>query len=79
LEVQTVSGRAAPHQRAAAIRRFQEGPKASDPARPRVFVMTIRTGAVGVTLTAAHRVYLPEPCLDPVTEAQTAGRIHRHG
>jgi len=35
--------------------------------------------AVGVTLTAASRVYLFEPCLDPATEAQAAGRIHRLG
>ena len=36
-------------------------------------------GAVGITLTAASRVYLMEPCIDPATEVQAAGRIHRLG
>ena len=41
--------------------------------------MTIKTGAVGVTLTAASRCYLMEPQLDPSLEVQAAGRIHRLG
>ena len=45
----------------------------------KVFVVTIKTGAVGITLTAATRVYLLEPCYDPAAEAQAAGRIHRLG
>ena len=36
-------------------------------------------GNVGITLTAATRVYLFEPCLDPSMEMQAAGRIHRLG
>ena len=42
-------------------------------------MVTIKTGAVGITLTAATRVYLLEPCYDPAAEAQAAGRIHRLG
>ena len=34
---------------------------------------------MGITLTAATRVYLLEPCFDPAAEAQAAGRIHRLG
>ena len=45
----------------------------------KVFVITMRTGAVGITLTAASTVYLMEPSLDPGTEMQAAGRIHRLG
>ena len=41
--------------------------------------MTYRTAAVGITLTAANRVYLFEPALDPAAEVQMAGRIHRLG
>ena len=41
-----------------AIRDFQ----ASEP-RPKVFVLTMKTGSCGITLTAATRVYLMEPCL----------------
>ena len=48
-------------------------------AATKVFVITMRTGAVGITLTAASTVYLMEPCLDPSTEMQAAGRIHRLG
>ena len=32
-----------------------------------------------VTLTAATRLYLFEPCLDPSHEIQAAGRVHRLG
>lgn len=42
-------------------------------------VSTFKTTAVGITLTAASRVYLFEPTLDPATELQAAGRIHRLG
>lgn len=34
---------------------------------------------MGITLTAATRVYLFEPAFDPATEAQAAGRIRRLG
>ena len=65
-------------QRHQAIREFQ----ASGEARAgvaKVFVVTVKTGAVGITLTAATRVYLLEPALDPAAEVQAAGRIHRLG
>ena len=45
----------------------------------RVFVFTVATAAVGITLTAATRVYLMEPMADPAQEVQAAGRIHRLG
>lgn len=45
----------------------------------KVFVVTVKTGAVGITLTAATRCYLFEPAFDPATEAQAAGRIRRLG
>ena len=61
--------------RDAAIRNFQR--EGTD--RPTVFVITLRSGNVGITLTAASRVYLLEPCLDPAVEVQAAGRIHRLG
>ena len=38
--------------------------------RPTVLVTTIKIGNVGVTLTAATRVYLMEPCLHPAHEIQ---------
>ena len=66
------------------IRSFQESAQASTAKgskRPKVaakvFVATMKVGNVGITLTAATRVYLMEPCLDPTMEVQAAGRIHR--
>ena len=60
-----------------AVREFQKGLKGGGSAT--VFVVTMKAGAVGITLTAASRVYLMEPCLDPASELQAAGRIHRLG
>lgn len=45
----------------------------------KVFVFTVKLGSVGVTLTAATRVYMMEPAFDPSAEVQMAGRIHRLG
>eukprot|EP01052_Picozoa_sp_SAG31_P008544 SAG31_NODE_434_length_15737_cov_10.315450_4_plen_989_part_00 len=63
--------------RHAAIREFQWRGKAE--TGPKVLVVTIRVGAVGMTLSAASRVYLFEPAFNPAAEAQAAGRIHRLG
>jgi SNF2 family DNA or RNA helicase len=73
-------------QRHRTIRAFQESAEASvdkGGKRPKlaakVFVATMKAGNVGMTLTAATRVYLMEPCLCPTMEVQAAGRIHRLG
>ena len=81
------SGSTGPVKRDEAIREFQRGLDAASAsvagggaaAEPRacVFVITTRAGNVGITLTAASRVYLMEPALDPAVEMQAAGRIHR--
>lgn len=56
------------------IREFQTPAKT-----PRVCIASVNIGSVGVTLTAATRVYLMEPSIDPAAEVQCAGRIHRLG
>ena len=61
-----------------AVREFQ-GRGKGVLAGAKVLVVTIRVGAVGMTLTAASRVYLFEPAFNPAAEAQAAGRIHRLG
>jgi len=59
-------------------KRISEFQNSSAPGA-RVFIVTVQTAAVGITLTAATRVYLMEPMPDPAQEVQAAGRIHRLG
>lgn len=44
-----------------------------------VFLLSLRAGAAGLTLTAASRVFLLEPGLDPAIEQQAVARVHRIG
>ena len=74
-EVLQFTGSSSSNDRDDAIRSFQD----ISNGRPAVFVITLRSGNVGITLTAASRVYLLEPALDPSVEVQAAGRIHRLG
>ena len=66
-----------PTKRHKIIKEFQEG--LVKDGIPKVCIATYHVAAVGVTLTAANRVFLMEPSPDPATEAQAAGRIHRLG
>lgn len=61
--------------RDAAIRSFQSVATSG----PAVFVVTLLTGSVGITLSAAAHIFLMEPCLNPSEEVQAAGRINRLG
>ena len=67
------SGVAAKH-RHNSIKAFQAQEK-----QAKVMVSTLRVGNCGITLTAATRVILMEPFIDPAHELQAAGRIHRLG
>lgn len=78
LEVYEISGSMQGEARHQAIRIFQSSGERRV-GKPALFVITVKTGAVGITLTAASRVYLFEPALDPAAEVQMAGRIHRLG
>jgi superfamily II DNA or RNA helicase len=44
-----------------------------------VFLLSMRAGSVGLTLTAASHVFILEPCINPALEQQAIGRIHRLG
>jgi hypothetical protein len=59
--------------RSRALERFIADPTVT------VFALSLRSGAVGLTLTAASRCYLLEPCLNEGTELQAVNRIHRLG
>ena len=59
--------------RAAAIRRFNEAPGKA------VFVLNLRSGAVGLNLTSANHVVLLEPSMCPGVREQAIGRVFRLG
>lgn len=50
----------------------------SDPPTT-VFLLSMRSGAVGINLTAASHVFLLEPCINPALEEQAIGRAWRMG
>lgn len=68
-----IEGRMTPKQRAKAVSDFQED------SAVRVFVLTTKTAAVGLTLTAARHILFMEPCLDTNIRKQAIGRIRRIG
>ena len=74
-DIKQFTGSTSASKRDKEIRTFQN----TSNGRPAVFVITLKSGNVGITLTAASRVYLLEPALDPAVEVQAAGRIHRLG
>jgi SNF2 family DNA or RNA helicase len=74
MKVHSFDGSTRADRRDQAIQEFQ-----SNTSRAAAFVITIRSGSVGITLTTASRVYLMEPCIDTAREVQSAGRIHRLG
>lgn len=69
----TISGSMPLNQRAKAIAAFQGDPPTT------VFLLSMRSGAVGINLTAASHVFLMEPMLSPALEAQAIGRAWRMG
>lgn len=59
--------------RLTALNRFSNDPEV------KVILFTIKTGAVGLDLTAADRAYLMEPQWNPTVEDQAFARVHRMG
>ncbi len=59
--------------RAVVVDRFQK------PDGPPVFLISLKAGGYGLTLTAADTVVLFDPWWNPAVEAQAADRIHRIG
>lgn len=54
-----------------AIEAFQKDPPTT------VFLLSMRSGAVGINLTAANHVFLMDPAFNPALEDQAVGRAHR--
>lgn len=61
------------NQRTRAIEAFQQDPPTT------VFILTLRSAACGINLTAASHIFMLEPCMNPAVEAQAIGRAWRMG
>jgi SNF2 family DNA or RNA helicase len=68
-----IDGSVTNENRAQAIKAFQNNPKI------RVFICTIKTGGVGLNLTAANWVFMMEPQYNPQRDNQAIDRVHRIG
>ncbi|KIX08535.1 uncharacterized protein Z518_03191 [Rhinocladiella mackenziei CBS 650.93] len=64
--------------RAQVIRAFN-AENASDPQAPRILLLSLRAGGVGLNLTAASRCYMMDPWWSFAVEAQAIDRVHRMG
>ena len=64
--------------RAGVLRAFN-AENASDPFAPRVLLLSLRAGGVGLNLTAANRVFMMDPWWSFAVEAQAIDRVHRMG
>ncbi|GLC36509.1 hypothetical protein PLESTB_000156300 [Pleodorina starrii] len=69
----TITGDTTQKKRTEAIDSFQRDPTTT------VFLLSVRSGAVGIDLTAANHVFLLEPCMNPDMEERVIGRARRMG
>lgn len=69
----TISGSMPQKQRAAAIEAFQRDPPTT------VFIISVRSGAVGINLTSANYVFMMEPLVNTALDDQAVGRAWRMG
>ena len=72
-QYQTLEGHMTMRQRKRNLEEFRSDPQCA------VFLLSMRSGAVGLTLTAASHVFILEPAINPALEQQAIGRIHRLG
>ncbi len=61
------------HDRRSVVERFQNNPQC------KVMLMTLKTGGVGLNLTAADTVFIFEPWWNKAAEEQAINRLHRFG
>ena len=69
-----LDGQTPAEKRAALVRAFQE-----DPDSPRLFLISLKAGNTGLTLTAADYVFLFDPWWNTAVEQQAIDRTHRIG
>ena len=70
-----LDGSMAQKQRAQVLRAFN----AEDAGAPRILLLSLRAGGVGLNLTAASRVFMMDPWWSFAVEAQAIDRVHRMG
>ncbi|CAG5135229.1 unnamed protein product [Candidula unifasciata] len=70
-----LDGRMSQNKRIEAMKKFSEETQES----PKVFLLSLKAGGVGINLTAASRVFLMEPYWNPAAEEQCFDRCHRLG
>ncbi|KAI8711490.1 hypothetical protein NCS52_01412700 [Fusarium sp. LHS14.1] len=75
IQYRRIDGRVSISERTERLKEFQFDPQNSIP----VLLLSIETGAVGLTLTAADRVHIVEPQWNPSVEQQAMGRALRIG
>ncbi|EEU36130.1 uncharacterized protein NECHADRAFT_53012, partial [Fusarium vanettenii 77-13-4] len=75
IQCRRIDGRVSISDRTERLKDFQFDPENSIP----VLLLSIETGAVGLTLTAADRVHIVEPQWNPSVEQQAIGRALRIG
>ena len=68
-----LDGSVAAEERKRAVVKFQEEEDT------RIFLISLKAGGVGLTLTAADYVYLVDPWWNPAVEQQAIDRSHRIG
>lgn len=71
--VVVLSGSLSAPQRKSALDRFINDDECT------IFILSIRSGGVGLTLTAAQHVWLMEPQQNPALTLQAINRVHRVG
>merc|ERR1712098_623603 len=71
--ISTLSGNMTMNKRKKQLDEFSSDPEV------KVFVLTVRSGAVGLTLTAANHVFMMEPPFNPALYRQAINRVHRLG
>jgi SNF2 family DNA or RNA helicase len=68
-----MTGATSTRSRQESVKRFQQDPQC------RVFLMTLKTGGVGLNLTAADMVFIFDPWWNTAAENQAIDRSHRIG
>lgn len=72
-QFRTLRGDMSMKQRAKALSDFENDPPTT------IFLLSVRSGAVGINLTQANRVFILEPMLNPALVRQAIGRVYRLG